>query len=227
MDIKQGNVVLGSQEERGNYEPVESDLVESPEPIKVFSAFENHYSFDTIYIADIDSLENKGDNFEVLKDIFRFSDKDIMLDCGFSDYESFNSENLAFVDKFVVPTESLESLEELQKLVEKHSSSDFVVSIDLDEEGFISQIREKNVFRFLKEINKIGIDEVIILDVSQIGSEQGPSEQVKEIAENIEEIFTVVSGGGVGNEEDYWSFLENGVDKVLAATSLHEQSLDP
>lgn len=224
MDIKQGKVVMGDQGERNTYQPVDSDIVDSANPEEVLEAFNQHYNFNAIYIADIDSLEEYGDNIDTLRRISQSFDKEVMLDCGFSDYESFDSEILSFVDKFIVPTESLESLNELRKLVEKHPDSEFVVSIDLDQEGFISKIDEGDVHSFLTDVMDLGITEAVLLDITQVGTEEGPSKQVVEIAEEIEEDFKVVSGGGVRNREDYREFLKNGVDKVLVATSLHKQN---
>ena len=64
MDIKRGKVVMGDQGERDTYEPVDSDIVDSTNAEEVLEAFERHYKFDAIYIADIDSLEGYGDNFD-------------------------------------------------------------------------------------------------------------------------------------------------------------------
>ncbi len=224
MDIKRGKVVMGEQGERDNYQPVDSDIVDSANPEEVLEAFDRHYNFNAIYIADIDSLGECGDNTDTLRRISQSFDKEVMLDCGFSDYESFDSEILSLVEKFIVPTESLESLNELKKLVEKHPESEFVVSIDLDEEKFISKIDEDDIHSFLAEVMDLGITEAVLLDINQVGTEEGPSKQVVEIAEEIEDDFKVVSGGGVRNREDYREFLRKGVDKVLVATSLHKKN---
>ena len=225
MDIKEGKVVMGDQGQRNIYKPVESDIVDSAEPKDVLKAFRQHYNFETVYIADIDSLENQGDNFDVIKDIFQSFDKEIMLDCGFSDYESFNSEVLSFVDKFIIPTESLKSISDLEVLLEHKSDTDFVVSIDLDEEGFISKVGD-DVHSFLDKVRDLGIDEVIILDISQVGTKEGPSAQVIDVLEEADDDITVISGGGVRNEGHYKKFRSNGVDKVLVATVLHQNLSD-
>lgn len=227
MDIKQGKVVMGDQGERDSYQPVDSDIVDSANPEEVLEEFDRRYNFKAIYIADIDSLEDYGDNINTVRRISESFEKEVMLDCGFCDYESFDSEILSFVDKFIVPTESLESLDELKKLIDKHPDSEFVVSIDLEKEKFISKIDEENIQSFLADVMDLGITEVVLLDITQVGTEKGPSKQVVEIAEEIEEDFKVVSGGGVRNREDYREFLKNGVDKVLVATSLHKQNFKP
>lgn len=226
MDIKEGEVVSGNQGDRESYRPIKSGLVDSSNPRKVLHAFEENYMFDAVYIADIDSLQGKGNNFETVKQLSEGFNKDIILDCGYTDYEGFDGEVISHVDKFIVPTESLKSLEELERLMEEHPESEFIVSIDLDETGFISEIGEKDVYSFLNEINDVGIDEVILLDISQVGTEKGPSEQVMEITEEVKEDFIIISGGGVSDEIHYQEFVNAGVEGVLVATALHECKLD-
>ena len=56
IDIKNNYVVRASQSNRENYKPIKSMLVKGSKPVDIVSALLKTYAFNTVYIADLDSI---------------------------------------------------------------------------------------------------------------------------------------------------------------------------
>ena len=56
LDLLDGIVVRGVAGKRNAYRPVESQLVDNPDPIFVAEAFRNHFGLTEFYLADLDAI---------------------------------------------------------------------------------------------------------------------------------------------------------------------------
>ena len=81
----------------------------------------------------------------------------------------------------------------------------------------------KDVFGVLDQVIAKGVNQLIVLDVTSVGTKDGPStlpicRQIRERYSNIH----LLTGGGVRNASDLARLGEVGVDGVLIATAIHE-----
>ncbi|MBU3644309.1 MAG: nickel transporter, partial [Candidatus Methylopumilus sp.] len=85
VDLMQGQVVHARLGERQDYQPIQSPLCDSSEPISIIQALAALYRFDTLYIADLDAIQGNSGQIALLKLIQQnFPKIEILLDAGFN-----------------------------------------------------------------------------------------------------------------------------------------------
>ena len=62
IDLKGGHVVRAFRGERASYAPIVTPLAASSAPQEVVAGFLRLHDFDTIYVADLDAIERRGDH---------------------------------------------------------------------------------------------------------------------------------------------------------------------
>jgi len=200
-------------------------LVDGSDPLEIAKAFKDNYDFESLYIADIDALTDSGSNTEIIEKLSDNISAKIMVDQGFSKFEGYEKNMSEHVDRFIVASESLESWSELDKLSSELGDTEIVFSIDILEGQVKTKLPDKNVQDIFAKLDKKDIKSVIILDISQVGTNLGPSNRVIESVKQSSYDFNFISGGGVRNKSDYKEFVSNGVEDVLVATALHNGKL--
>ncbi len=182
MDILDGEVVHAVAGEREKYEPVESVLTESSKPLKIASIFERK-GFNEIYIADLNSIQNKGNNLEIINHLTKETNLNIMIDAGFKNYEEPKPYIEKGVQKIVLATETLKSFETIRKVVEKYSIS-LVGSIDLKGDEVIANSSEFKIPipQVVQGFEENNASEIILLNLQKVGTSTGLDIQtIKEI----------------------------------------------
>jgi len=205
MDLKNGIVVHAFRGEREKYEPIEkfSRVVKSSNPLEILEALKVR----ELYVADLDAIEGRGNNFGIIRMLSQRTD--VMADCGVR-----SEEELEIVRALgctpVLGTETAE-----KRLFERAEGC--VASVDMIEGRILGGWRDlKEALCFL---NETPVREVIILDISRVGTKRGwKREELEEILSLSEK--PVIIGGGV--RKDDLDFLSScGVSGVLLSTSVH------
>lgn len=237
LDLKDGLVVRGIRGERAKYQPVKSNLTSSAEFIKVMEAINIGFGFTEFYIADLDALISNGKENQlsligrkIVTSIFPYS---LMLDAGVHDVESVAKVLQAGVNKVVVGTETLPSLEVLREIIDIFGSRHLVVSIDTMNEKVISlspEICHWTPPEAMREIHKAGIDEFILLQIARVGTGEGLDKML------IQDCLSALSGvnfkgvlfvgGGISGYEDLKWLADNGLGGALVASVLHDGRLN-
>src|SRR5574338_158360 len=132
------------------------------------------------------------------------------------------------VYRIAINTMALENRSEFIKLFEKFGPTKIVLSIDIINGELVTRSRKKisglNYLSFTKEMAEIGIDRVIVTDVSKNGVMQGPNINLsKEIAEFCK--VKVTHSGGLRNKDellDLQELLPLGVDSVIIGRAFYE-----
>jgi phosphoribosylformimino-5-aminoimidazole carboxamide ribotide isomerase len=71
-----------------------------------------------------------------------------------------------------------------------------------------------------------GIKDLIVLELSLVGSGRGPiHDSLKVVSENTD--IRLIAGGGVRNLKDLQSLHSIGVEAALVATALHKGGISP
>ncbi|GAH43016.1 unnamed protein product [marine sediment metagenome] len=79
------------------------------------------------------------------------------------------------INKLILGTETILSMKIIENALDIFKQRDIIVSIDLKKNKLLTQSQElKNLspFHFIKQIQKFGVLEVILLDLSRVGKKQ-------------------------------------------------------
>lgn len=214
LDLKNGLAVSGKSGKRETYKPLKTVFNESSDPIKIAEALKKA-GYTELYIADLDAIEGTGSNQELVKKIN--STIPVMLDAGITNYQDiepvFNN-----AEKIIVATETIESMEEIQQIFSRYPKNSLVLSVDLVNGEVLSKNMELNFEDVVGIIEKFNPAEVIILDVSRVGTSSGFDESIVNRFNHME--AQLIVGGGV--TKTTISHLEKlGVDKFLVGTAIH------
>ncbi len=217
IDIKNNLVVHAKSGKRNKYEPIKSDLCETSNPKNIIDSFREKLNLDTVYIADLDSIEKKGDNFDIIEKI---KNTEIYLDSGIKTYKDFQKIK-SLCSRKIVATETLENLNELKKITE--IDKNIILSIDMYKGKVLSKITT-SIDAILNFATDYGIKTLILLDLYYVGRGQmRSSSELKKIIKK--DHFEVITGGGIKSREDLIKLKNTGVWGVLVATALHKNQI--
>ena len=115
LDLKDGQAVSGKSGLRDTYQPLQTVFAPSANPIEIAQGLKLNGA-DEMYIADLDLIESSGHNISEIKLVNTILP--VMFDGGVKNCESFDF-FLDYAYKIIVPTETIESIEEMEKIFEK------------------------------------------------------------------------------------------------------------
>lgn len=250
LDVLQGRVVHAVGGRRDQYQPVESSLDSSTDPIKVAGALLTYTGSPILYVADLDAITGDAPSHPWLEALLdAFPHITIWLDQGLRSpgdlrkipvWKRVHWLPLLGWDKRtnLVPIFASESAEgpELAYALAREFAPRLVASLDL---------RHGRIRGNLEPWDRLGVPEdtaiprmanamlmaskaqtLIVLDVARVGEQQGVAtgEWVQDIRTTWPDVF-LVTGGGVRNWQDVDTLGTLGIDGVLVSTALHQGSL--
>ncbi len=207
IDIRNSIAVHAVRGEREKYKPLKSVFADSSDPYEIAV----NMPHDLIYIADLDSIQKKGNNYKVIKKIAE--KKNVMVDIGIRKFEDFKKAlKLGVIP--IVASETLESLAELKKIVE--CGEDFVFSIDIKKSEVITNFLPKNHVECFNLLKNLGIKKFIILNLDNVGTLSGWNIDMSFLNKSNAEVYI---GGGI-KKTDIEKF-KNIVSGFLVGTAIH------
>ena len=223
MDILNGQVVHAVRGERSRYKPIESSLTTSSEPVEVAAVFKAK-GFSEVYVADLDAIiDCTSHDFGLLREISQKTGLKLVVDAGVTSLERAQMLLDAGVSKIVVGTETLQSKTFVKAAVERFGSEHVVVSLDLkSDKVMVGKGFEgcTDALFMLKEFKEMGVESIIVLDLTRVGSCEGVDIQfLKKIKAELG--LEVYAGGGVRNIWDLVKLHDNDISGALVATALH------
>ena len=69
IDLMHGQVVHARFGHRQHYQPIQSNLCHSSDPISIISALLELYPFERLYIADLDAIQGQSNHFQMIQAI--------------------------------------------------------------------------------------------------------------------------------------------------------------
>jgi phosphoribosylformimino-5-aminoimidazole carboxamide ribotide isomerase len=222
IDILGSIAVHAVRGRRSEYQPLKSVLCTSAKPLDVALAFKA-LGFSELYVADLDAIMDGRPNFSVLKQIADTTGLRLMVDAGIADLERAEKALKSHVSKVIIGTETLPSFGFVREAVKSLGKEQVVVSLDLKGDKVLSGFELGNLgnpLDVLREIQEIGVEQIIMLDLARVGSGEGVNMPLlTEIMKNRK--FKVLVGGGVRGVADLVALRNMGVFGVLVATALH------
>jgi phosphoribosylformimino-5-aminoimidazole carboxamide ribotide isomerase len=222
IDILNGVVVHAVRGRRKEYQPLKSILCDSADPVAVASAFKT-CGFEELYIADLDAIMGKGENFSVLERIAEATGLRLMVDAGICDLNQARQLLQHKVSKVIIGTETLPNLGSVKEAIESFGSDRVIVSLDLKAGKVLSKsesLQSMSALELSCKLQGVGVGELIVLDLALVGSGEGIDfALLKEILCSLK--IRVLVGGGVRDVSDLVKLKALGIHGVLVATALH------
>ena len=214
IDLKQHQAVSGKSGNSDTYTPLNTVFASSSSPVEIAQGLKLNGA-DEMYIADLDLIESDGHNINDVKMVNTVLP--VMFDGGVKNCESFEF-FLDFAFKIIIPTETLESIEEMEKIFEKYPKERIVVSVDVKDNKLLSKNMDLTLGEFKEILKKLDPNEIILLDISGVGTEKGYNEELLEQFSELKD--KLIMAGGL-NKDSLKELESVGIKKVLIGTSLH------
>ncbi|MEE1128674.1 MAG: HisA/HisF family protein [Methanobrevibacter sp.] len=214
IDLKQHLAVSGKSGMRDTYQPLRTVFAPSSNPVEIAQGLKLNGA-DEMYIADLDLIESNGHNITDIKLVNTILP--VMFDGGVKNCESFEF-FLDYAFKIIVPTETLESIEEMEKIFEKYPKERIVISIDVKDNELFSKNLDLNLSEFKEIMKRLDPNEIILLDISGVGTEKGYNQSLLDEFYDMKD--KLIIAGGL-NKESIGELDSQGIKKVLIGTSLH------
>ena len=228
IDVLGGIAVHAVRGRRKEYQPLKSILCASADPVDVAVSLEA-LGFDKLYVADLDAITGGQPAFSLFKRIADKTGLDLMVDAGITDLKKAEEVLKSRVSKVIIGTETLANTSFVAEAVESFGSEKIIVSLDLMGDRILSSFelgRLAEPITFLRELEKQGVSQVIVLDLAKVGSSEGVNTAfLREVLANIK--AKVLVGGGVRDVKDLVELQDLGVFGVLVATALHVGKIVP
>jgi phosphoribosylformimino-5-aminoimidazole carboxamide ribotide isomerase len=226
IDVLNGIAVHAIRGERRHYHPLISVLCSSVDPVELALTFDS-LGFGTLYLADLDAISERSTNYALYQQIRTRTKIDFMVDAGVAEITKAEKLLRAGVSKIVIGTETLRSLDFVNQAVKSFGENRVVVSIDL-KRGEVMSISENmksmNLIPLAQKLEKIGVSQIILLDLDRVGTEQGTNLKVlKGVLKTTK--AKVLVGGGIRSLQDLEELRNLGVFGALVATALHNGKL--
>ena len=214
IDLKQHQAVSGKSGMRDTYQPLKTVFASSADPVEIAQGLKLNGA-DEMYIADLDLIESKGHNIMDVKMVNTILP--VMFDGGVKNLEGFEF-FLDYAYKIIVPTETLESIEEMEKIFEKYPKERIVISVDVKNDELFTKHLGLNLAEFKEILKELDPNEIILLDITGVGTEKGYNRKLLEEFEDLKE--KLIIAGGL-NKDSLGELESLGIKKVLIGTSLH------
>ena len=214
IDLKQHQAVSGKSGMRDTYQPLNTVFASSANPVEIAQGLKLNGA-DEMYIADLDLIESKGHNINDVKMVNTILP--VMFDGGVKNCESFEF-FLDYAYKIIIPTETLESIDEMEKIFEKYPKQRIVVSIDTKNNELLAKHLDLSLSDLKEILLRLDPDEIILLDITGVGTEKGYN---KELLDEFSELKDKLIIAGGLNKDSLGELESLGIKKVLIGTSLH------
>lgn len=214
LDLMNNIAVSGQSGNRSQYKPLETIYSDYPNPIGIAQSLKLNNA-NQIYIADLDAIESKGNNLESVSQVNMLLP--VILDCGVSSFESF-SFALNYAQKVIVPTETVNDLETIYNIFDTYPKERIVLSIDIKNNELYSKNIDLTLEQLEKELTHIAPEEIILLDITQVGTNKGFNKKLIEQFQNHKK--NIILGGGI-TPTQIQELKKIGIKKALVGTALH------
>ena len=216
IDLMNSVAVSGKSGNRATYTPLNTIYASSSDPVEIAMGLKRANAQE-MYIADLDLIERNGNhNIYKIKEVNTILP--VILDVGVDNLETFEF-LLDFAYKIIVATETLDSIEELEKIFAKYPKERIIVSVDVKNNELLCKNMDMDLERFKEVLKRIDPNEIILLDISSVGTEGGYN---KELLDSFAEFKDkIILGGGITKDE-IETISNLGIKKALVGTALHK-----
>lgn len=219
IDYMHGQVVLAEKGMRETYQAVNSELCKHADLHSVIKNLLSLANFNTIYIADLDSIENQNLNRSLWPQVFAaYPQLDFWCDIG-AQVSSWNRiMNNTSNARPIISSESFNNLADLTTMLNDIKEARPLLSLDIKDGIPLGPQDLLSNFQHWPE-------EVIILSLNRVGSFAGPDYKlIQTLTAQLPGCKKYV-GGGIRDASDISQLESQGISGALLAKSLHTQTI--
>jgi len=230
IDLLGGQVVRGIGGRRSEYRPIESQLVAGSDPGAIAAAFVKHFGATTCYVADLDAIERGEFDVAAWKAIADAGLR-LWLDAGIGSIERRSCvsdwcREYLIDAEFVIGSETLESEQELARLVDQGQAQRLIFSLDLKAGRVLSRIvgwPTLSPMQIAARAVDAGVSRLIVLDLADVGT--GGGTRTLDLCRQLRQKYSrleLIAGGGVRRLDDLKRMADTGCTAALVASALHD-----
>lgn len=210
IDVLKGQVVLAQGGPRSDYPILTSVLTQATDPIAVIQDLLHFYTFRTLYIADLDSIEGAPlDRMFYQQLAQQFPDLQIWLDAGIRKAQQLKQLPPAVNIRWVAGSETLPCVYAAAEL------DNWILSLDFRNGELLGDSR------WLAD-RAVWPVKVIVMDLDAVGRRSGPGySRLKNLIEKHPQQKWIASGG-IRDVKDLVQLAEMGIESALMASALHK-----
>ncbi len=225
LDILRGVAVHAVAGERQHYRPLASILHPEPDPILVARAYRAQLGLESIYLADLDAIEGRGQNRELYRRVRALAGH-LWIDAGL--VESRDAQPLLELDcSIVAGLESLSGPRALAALVGAAGCDRVVLSLDLV--GGNPRLSPRSCWpgaaplEIARIASDLGVSRILVLDLAHVGLGRGPGTLALVSTLKLEQPeLSIAVGGGIASVRDVLAARSAGASRVLVASAFHD-----
>jgi HisA/HisF family protein len=234
IDVRHGQAVHAVAGDRANYQPLISPLCPDADPGSLASGYRKLFEFKTLYVADLDGIEGRGANLQLISKVSApFETLCIWFDGGLSEPA------LSFIKKpahslragiapetlhlyppakvvgtFVIGSET-NVTGDILKSISAEAMKTLVLSLDFKKGAFDG---DRSVLEIVPEWN----GRIIVMTLDRVGTNGGPDlARLIEIIGQAKASRGVFAAGGIRNLDDLKAVRDAGASGALIASALH------
>ena len=213
VDLMGGVVVRAQKGDRASYRPIETPLSPTSDALDVVRGLLAVYPFPTFYVADLDAIQRKGDNFPALRRIrAEFPEMSLWVDNGAADAAALDALIGRDLGAPVIGSE----LQSDSALIALHrNSTRIVLSLDFRGDAF------QGAAEILAE-PALWPRRVIVMTLARVGSGVGPDLERLAAIRSIAGGREIYVAGGVRDAADLAAVEAEGAVGALIASALHD-----
>ena len=229
LDIRRGITVHAERGDRERYGPVQSCLTSSTDPLVMLEQFHAALGCDEVYVADLDALEQTGDNLGLFPALSSCSDGvQLLVDAGVRSAADARHLLEIGVTRVVLASETSAGPNQVAEIGEEVGFGNVVCSLDLRERSVMwgtSASPLRNPDEVLASLAAAGVRSVIILEMDRIGAETGVDSHFLAPLIRRHRGMEILIGGGVRDIQDLLILQDIGAAGALVATAIHRGTL--
>ena len=216
LDLQRGRVVHARHGQCRKYKPLRSTLVDCSAVLPVLTALQVLWPFRQVYIADLDAIENQGENTSLIKEMYAaFPRIDFWVDAG------LHGNPARYAPQAMLPgitpvlgTENDPEARISLPLLEQYPQS--ILSLDIQEDAADTP--------WLGAIERWP-GTIIVMSLDRVGSMQGPDyKRLAGIRQRCPD-RRLYAAGGIGTIRELHRLAAQGIHGVLLASALHQGTI--
>ncbi len=215
FDVKNNEFVSGKSGKRNTYTRLSS--IYGEDPVEITTNLKKSGA-KCVYVADLDKIENQGDNFKLISEINKILP--VILDNGASTIEDIQF-NKNICTYSILATETMKNIEESIRIFKELPFEKLIISIDIKNNELLINNSDIKLDDIISLVNEVKPDYTILLNISQVGTKKGnENDFIMDIISKTPYTQHIIAGGLTN--ESIGKYKSNGIDNFLIGTILHE-----
>ena len=177
------------------------------------------YPFHTLYVADLDAIEQQGDNRGAIQALcLEYPELEIWLDSGLSLVDHYLERQNTLSLRIILSTESVPA-STVACLMDSDCGHPFILSVDYRSGGLLGSPD-------MMQAQNLWPSDVIILNLDQVGTNNGVSLPGKLNSQELFDQYNIYYGGGINSLTALRQLEKLGAAGALLATALHGKNIN-